>query len=67
MPGQVTIAALHLVDPNKRIISTADVPPQQQAWHDHASGLAGLFSGNVKEAIDELRDFPVSVEDAEKL
>jgi hypothetical protein len=31
-PGHRRFIALWLVDPNKRIISTANVPPQQQDW-----------------------------------
>lgn len=31
-PGHRKIVALFLVDPNIRIISTADVPPQQADW-----------------------------------
>lgn len=31
-PGHRRFIALWLVDPNRRIISTANVPPQQQDW-----------------------------------
>ncbi|KAH9925035.1 uncharacterized protein BXZ73DRAFT_50187, partial [Epithele typhae] len=31
-PGHRKILALFLVDPNVRILSTTDVPPQQQEW-----------------------------------
>ena len=30
--GHFTILSLHLVDPNRRIMSTAMVPPQQRDW-----------------------------------
>ncbi|KAF2019444.1 hypothetical protein BU24DRAFT_419067 [Aaosphaeria arxii CBS 175.79] len=39
-PGHRRFIALWLVDPNKRIISTANVPPQQMDWwFDEAFGL----------------------------
>lgn len=31
-PGHVNLLTLHLIDPNRRIISTSRVPPQQRDW-----------------------------------
>lgn len=66
-PGQCTIASLLLVDPNRRIPSASDVSPQQEAWHDSASGLPTLFNSAVKEVIDRKRDFPVTFASAQEL
>ncbi|KAF9893467.1 hypothetical protein FE257_010779 [Aspergillus nanangensis] len=38
-PGHRKILALFLVDPHLRIISTANVPPQQEAWAEEKSEL----------------------------
>lgn len=46
-PGHRRFIALWLVDPTKRIISTANVPPQQQTWW-----LESVF-GSTKEAKDQ--------------
>jgi hypothetical protein len=69
-PGVRTIAALYLVDPNTRIISTSDVPPQQSAWHDAASGLSTVFTNEFHELLDAKRsswNFPLSLAKAKEL
>lgn len=40
-PGHRKILALFLVDPSRRIISTANVPPQQMDWWYERSDLLG--------------------------
>ncbi|RAL15816.1 DUF4246 domain-containing protein [Aspergillus homomorphus CBS 101889] len=39
--GHRKILALFLIDPNRRIISTANVPPQQAEWADGEDSLSG--------------------------
>jgi hypothetical protein len=65
-PGIRTICALFLVDPNRRILSTSDVPPQQREWHDAASRLASLFSSDVWGVLDSKRSFPLSLQQAKE-
>jgi hypothetical protein len=66
-PGLRTIAAFFLVDPKTRIISTSNVPPQQSAWHDAASGLATVFTHDFHELLDAKRNFPLSLTKAKEL
>ena len=66
-PGRRTIAALFLLDPAKRIISTSEIPPQQASWHDAASGLRSLFAPEVNELLDGKRDFPMDLTEAKAL
>lgn len=66
-PGVRTIAALFLVDPNTRILSTSDIPPQQSTWHDAASGLPTLFTAEFNELLDAKREFPITLAKAHEL
>lgn len=75
-PGHRKILALFLVDPGIRIISTANVPPQQKDWwSEHInnqmtrSGKAlGKLSNELKDKIvEEVDDFPISMEKAKEL
>ncbi|KAF8864890.1 hypothetical protein BDZ45DRAFT_613502 [Acephala macrosclerotiorum] len=75
-PGYRKILALFLVDPGIRIISTANVPPQQKDWwSEHInnqmtrSGKAmGKLSNELKEKIvEDVDDFPISMEKAKEL
>ncbi|TFK72608.1 hypothetical protein BDN72DRAFT_762917 [Pluteus cervinus] len=58
-PGHRKILALFLVDPNIRIISTANVPCQRQDWWDEVAGEA-----RAKKQED---GFPITLEDAKRL
>lgn len=51
-PGHRRLIALWLVDPHKRIISTANVPPQQMSWCFEA--ILGSTSGLHEEALSRL-------------
>ncbi|KAF2026477.1 hypothetical protein EK21DRAFT_74167 [Setomelanomma holmii] len=51
-PGHRRFIALWLVDPAKRIISTANVPPQQMTWY--AESLLGSAPDTRKEALAKL-------------
>jgi hypothetical protein len=71
-PGHRKILALFLVDPFQRVISTANVPPQQREWW--AEAVQGL-EGKLDQLPPELRnqvmtdvgDFPISLEEAKVL
>lgn len=55
-PGHRRFIALWLVDPKMRIISTANVPPQQADWW--AERAFGVAAGEIKEA---LASFPSEI------
>lgn len=75
-PGHRKILALFLVDPGIRIISTANVPPQQKEWwseHVRAQAVGkemalGKLSTELKDMIfEQVDDFPISMEEAKEL
>ncbi|KAH8593577.1 hypothetical protein B0O99DRAFT_688413 [Bisporella sp. PMI_857] len=53
--GHLRILFLYLVDPNYRIVSTSNVPPQQHNWWVDAALDRGVF------ASEAARDIPVEV------
>ena len=69
-PGHRKILALFLVDPNIKIPSTANVPPQQAEWWvrggqmDH---VFGHFPNEIADQIVDEMDFPFSVEEAKRI
>jgi hypothetical protein len=70
-PGHRKILALFLVDPNTRIISTANVPAQRRdwwerivPWHNVLGRLPAELQIQVASQID---DFPLSMDEAKKL
>ena len=69
--GHRNILALFLVDPRCRIISTANVPPQQKDWWGPEIRGRGALAGTPKEIVDhiveEVDDFPISLEEAKEL
>lgn len=72
-PGHRKILALFLVDPRIKVISTANVPPQQRDWWSDKlretfsgtnvalGGLSNELKDKVFEAVD---DFPIGLEEA---
>lgn len=75
-PGHRKILALFLVDPTIKIISTANVPPQQKDWwaeqveRDMVSsgkGLAKLSAELREQVFRQVEDFPIGMEEAEEL
>ncbi|OAX79565.1 hypothetical protein ACJ72_06117, partial [Emergomyces africanus] len=70
-PGHRKILALFLVDPNIRIISSANVPCQRRDWWAEQIPWATITGRIPRELSDEvvsqLDDFPISMEDAKKL
>ncbi|KAF9519028.1 hypothetical protein BS47DRAFT_1388452 [Hydnum rufescens UP504] len=65
-PGHRKILALFLVDPNIRIISTANVPCQQKDWWtmkiQRMSVLAKLPFELQDQVFNEVKGFPISLE-----
>ncbi|KAI4133844.1 MAG: hypothetical protein LQ341_006119 [Variospora aurantia] len=66
-PGYRKILALFLVDPNLKIISTENVPPQQHSWWREDVMATGLFQKLPPELVENVLDsieFPVTLEKA---
>ncbi|PGH26824.1 hypothetical protein AJ80_01403 [Polytolypa hystricis UAMH7299] len=70
-PGHRKIVALFLVDPNIRIISTANIPAQRQDWYDRLvpmQQILGPLPAELKNmVVDELKGFPISMAEAKEL
>jgi hypothetical protein len=75
-PGHRKILALFLVDPEIRVISTANVPPQQREWWakevdvqtaDQTMGIGGLSWELKNHVFENVEDFPISLEEAKAL
>ncbi|KKA22190.1 hypothetical protein T310_3754 [Rasamsonia emersonii CBS 393.64] len=67
-PGHCKAVNLMLVDPNIRIISTSNVPPQRLDWKDESEGLQELLADlSVDEQVHRLKrdeNFPWTVQEA---
>ncbi|KAK2735679.1 hypothetical protein FQN55_002041 [Onygenales sp. PD_40] len=75
-PGHRKILALFLVDPNIRVISTANVPPQRHDWWsrqilDSTRALSSLPRELQDEVLDEVKisegSYPISLDEAKAL
>ncbi|KAG6837901.1 hypothetical protein H0H93_013054 [Arthromyces matolae] len=73
-PGHRKIVALFLVDPHIRVISTANVPPQQREWWSEyiqqkqlINNLTSLPLEVQDHIFDGVDDFPISLEEAKAL
>eukprot|EP00892_Ulva_mutabilis_P004380 jgi/Ulvmu1/2313/UM013_0161.1 len=66
-PGVRKIAAVFIVHPDRRVLSTRDVPPQQPEWHDTESRLDSTMPPDVKLQLDAFMEFPVLLEGAKVL
>lgn len=70
-PGHRKILALFLVDPFQRVISTANVPPQQKEWWTEVitekSKLGELPAELMQYVVDDVEGFPISLEEAKNL
>jgi hypothetical protein len=75
-PGHRKILALFLVDPGIRIISTANVPPQQRDWWSEGVSSAfaktgealGMLSAELKDKVYQaVDDFPIGMEEAKEI
>ncbi|KAI4089436.1 MAG: hypothetical protein L6R37_008043 [Teloschistes peruensis] len=68
-PGHRKILALFLVDPNLKIISTENIPPQQNSWWREMVQTAGVFeelSPALAENVLNSDGFPVTLEKAKQ-
>jgi hypothetical protein len=62
-PGHRKILALFLIDPHRRIISTANVPPQQEDWGQERQKLVtDLLANNLPPELQVMveKDMPAS-------
>jgi len=71
-PGHRKILALFLVDPNIRVISTANVPPQQQDWWagevmQLQDSLISNFPPELQKEIVMQAQFPMELGEAKRL
>ncbi|KAK2797855.1 hypothetical protein FQN50_009060 [Emmonsiellopsis sp. PD_5] len=69
-PGHRKILALFLVDPNIRIVSTANIPPQRQDWwreEIHREQSWSRLPVELQEQIMDGVDFPIHLEEAKEL
>ncbi|KAL8671587.1 MAG: hypothetical protein Q9168_003911 [Polycauliona sp. 1 TL-2023] len=68
-PGYRKLLALFLVDPNIKIISTENIPPQQHAWLNENVETAGVFEKLPPELAGMVLDgagFPITFEATKK-
>ena len=73
--GHRKILALFLVDPRIRIISTANVPPQQREWWSEKVNQVfsskevalGKLSNELKDKVFEEVDFPLGMDEAKEI
>lgn len=75
-PGHRKILALFLVDPGLRIISTANVPPQQREWWSEevvrtfaqsGTKLSKLSTELKQKVFEGVDDFPIGIEEAKEI
>lgn len=71
-PGHRKALTLFLVDPNMKIISTANVPCQQRHWWGRvvtssSEGLSRLPVELRDNVVKDVEDFPISLESAKQL
>jgi len=69
-PGHRKIVALFLVDPAIRVLSTANVPPQQRDWwvdRIAPSGRFGKLPPELTDAVVSGVDFPIGLQEAKAL
>ncbi|KAK0638191.1 hypothetical protein DIS24_g10065 [Lasiodiplodia hormozganensis] len=72
MPGYCKVVELLLVDPARRVLSTANVAPQQKGWWEaevRGSGVLGRLPEElVQQILNEVEDWPMmGVEEARGL
>jgi hypothetical protein len=69
-PGHRKLLALFLVDPNIKIPSTANIPPQQrQHWAQKIDEIGALskLPRELKDCVYDQLDFPLSMEQAKQV
>ncbi|KAK4867793.1 hypothetical protein LT330_006654 [Penicillium expansum] len=66
-PGYARTVVFYLVDPNIRIISTANIPPQRVDWTKELSPGEGVKEGLQRLSLENMKskgDMPMSLEEA---
>jgi hypothetical protein len=69
-PGHRKILALFLVDPHLKVISTANVPPQQKEWWKEEVIKTDTMKSLSRELADQVLDgvdFPIELKEAKNL
>ena len=69
-PGHRKVLALFLVDPNIKIPSTANIPPQQQDWWAQKideNGALQKLPPELREYVYDYLDFPLSMKQAKEV
>lgn len=70
-PGHRKILALFLVDPHRRVISSANVPPQSVEWGLERHGLVNRFlsrfPAELQKIIEQGLESSMTMEEAKKL
>ena len=71
-PGHRKILAFFLVDPYIRVLSTANVPPQQRDWWAEVvsseNTKIGQLSGELlQHVVDDVDDFPIGLDEAKEI
>ena len=70
-PGHRKILALFLVDPHIRVLSTANVPPQQKEWWDEEVRFEEVLNKLPQELVmgvmSDLGEFPIGMEEAKEI
>jgi hypothetical protein len=76
LPGHLRLLLIYLVDPHYRIVSTANVPPQQHDWWADAALDKGVFSRRgaekippeIRQQIDEAtEEWPMGTAEARRV
>lgn len=66
-PGYRKILAMFLIDPERRVLSTSNVPPQRRDWWAEElrrKGVLGELPAEIREHTIDMVDFPISWEKA---
>lgn len=71
-PGHIKLLLLHLIDPNRRMMSTAMVPPQRQDWWaldiiTNNTRLSRLPTELWLKIVSMVNEYPIGMEEGEKL
>lgn len=71
-PGRCRILLLHLIDPNRRMLSTSNVPCQRRDWwaksvRTTCARFRTLPEEIFRHIIEQVEDFPISTEEGERI
>ena len=71
-PGHIKLLSLHLIDPNRRIISTSRVPPQRRDWWAQIIRRQNVLLWRLPKEVwamivDKVEGFPIGMDEAEQM